>query len=308
MIYFVINNHILKEVSGGLYYIFMRLKPIKLLKVVRRLAKPIKPLILQIDKYTGGNLSGYLDIALVEEKKVEYTLEERKIKVDEVIRQVRLPIPSERDLKRVEIIVLKYKDPEVETKCAQLLIENTEWPYKMNFYDNRPGTKNMSKIWNKLIRESTCDYIVIMDSDVFVPKLSPCWLTRLMDTFEKKSDCLVVSPRVTKTSCIQQRGSVAEDKEPEKFHEAFAGMCTLYKKEVFEKAGYFDEDFLMYGSDSEWAFRCLKSGVGAYLRPDVVVEHISHYSTGKEAKSLKATYDASIEREYASELYNEKTK
>jgi len=265
--------------------------------------------MLKLDKYVGGNLSRYLGLSSVESK-IEYGPEERKIKIDEVIRQVRLPIPSEKELKRVEIVILKYKDPEVETKCAQLLIENTQWPYKLNFYDNRPGTKNMSKIWNKIIRESTCDYLVIMDSDIFVPKLSPCWLTRLMNTFDKKPDCLVVSPRVTKTSCIQQKGSVVEDREPERFHEAFAGMCTLYKKEVFDKAGYFDEDFLMYGSDSEWAFRCLKSGAGAYLRPDVVVDHISHYSTSKEAKAPKIVqaYDASIEREYASELYNEKTK
>lgn len=266
-----------------------------------------------LDGYLGGVISKGLDLKPTEEKKVEYSLEERKIRMDEVVRQVGLPIPTERELKRVEIVVLKYKDPEVETKCAQLLIENTEWPYKLNFYDNRPGTKNMSKIWNKLIRESTCDYMVIMDSDIFVPKLGPCWLTRLMDTFEKKSDCLVVSPRVTKTSCVQQKGSVAEDKESERFREAFAGMCTLYKKEVFEKVGYFDEDFLLYGSDTEWAFRSLKFGVGAYLRPDVVVDHISHYSTGKEAKAaklavVKTLYDASIEREYAGELYNEKTK
>ena len=310
---FVMNSYTLRGFQVTLTTYFMRLKQGKLLRVIRKLVRPIKPLVFKIDKYTGKKLSGRLGILSAEEKRVEYTPEERREKIDEVIRQVRLPIPNEQELKRVEIVVLKYKDPEVETKCAQLLIENTEWPYKLNFYDNRPGTKNMSKIWNKLIRESTCDYLVIMDSDIFVPKMGPCWLTRLMDTFEKKSDCLVVSPRITKTSCVQQKGSVAEDKEPEKFHEAFAGMCTLYKKEVFEKVGYFDEDFLLYGSDSEWAFRCLKSGAGAYLRPDVVVDHISHYSTGKEARAaklavVKTLYDASIEREYAGELYNEKTK
>ena len=287
----------------------MKLAGLKgVLKVIKKTGRPLKPLILKLDKYVGRAISKSLGLKTLENEKVEFNPEEKKAKIEEVIEQVRLPIPSERELKRVEIIVLKYKDPEVETKCAQMLIENTQWPYKLNFYDNRPGTKNMSKIWNKLIRESTCGYLVIMDSDIFVPKLSPCWLTRLMDTFEKKADCLVVTPRVTKTSCVQQRGSVAEDREPERFTEAFAGMCTLYKKEVFDKAGYFDEDFLMYGSDSEWAFRCLKSGAGAYLRPDVVVEHISHYSTGKEAKSAKTAYDASVEREYASELYNEKTK
>lgn len=228
--------------------------------------------------------------------------------INEVVEQVKLPLPTDREVKRVEIIVLKYKAPEVETKCVQLLIENTQWPYKLNLYDNRAGTKNMSKIWNKLIRESTCDYVLIMDSDVFVPALNPCWLTRLMDTFESKNDCLAVSPKVTRTSCDQQRGSMEENKEPEKFHEAFAGMCVLYKKEAFEKVGYFDEDFLIYGSDSEWAFRSIKTGV-AYLRSDVVVDHVNHYSSKKESKvSTTANYFMNIEREYAINLYNEKTK
>lgn len=271
---------------------------------VKRLGRPLKPLILKIDRYAGGKLSSYLGVS-IEEKRIEYSPEERQRRIGDIVRQTRLPIPNERDLKRVEIVVLKYKDPEIETKTAQFLIENTQWPYKLNFYDNRPGTRNMSKIWNILIRESTCDYILIMDSDVFVPKLDPCWLTRLMETFDQKEDCLVVSPKVTKTSCVQQRGSEPEDKGPERFHEPFAGMCTLYKKEAFDKVGFFDEDFLLYGSDTEWAFRFLKLHGGAYLRPDVVVEHYSHYSTRKAAKASE--YDASIEREFAADLYKKRT-
>lgn len=236
------------------------------------------------------------------------TPEERARKVEKVRALARAPVPTEHELKMVEIIVLKYKDPEVEWQCAKHVLENTEWPYKLVLYDNRPGTKNMSKIWNKLIRESTCDYILIMDSDVFVPKLNPCWLTRLMSTFEQKNDCVVVSPKVTKTSCTQQRGRTPVDREPEKFREPFGGMCVVYKKEAFERAGYFDEDFLMYGSDTEWAFRFLKLAGGAYLRHDVVVDHISHYSTRKEARTAAPPYDRDVEREYAQSLYHEKTK
>jgi hypothetical protein len=236
------------------------------------------------------------------------TPEEREAAKKEVIRQIQHPLPTDRELKRVEIMYLKYKTPEVETKCADCLIENTDWPYKINVFDNRGMGKNMSKVWNKFIRESTCDYVIIMDSDCFVPKLDPCWLTRCMETFDKYPDCYVVSPMITVTSTPEQQADTPRNKPPFKMTEIFCGMCTLYKKEVFKKVGYFDEDFLLFGSDTEWAHRFITSKeCQGYLRPDVVVEHLGHYSTKKAAINERAEYNARIEKEYSKELFTRKT-
>lgn len=234
------------------------------------------------------------------------TDEEKEAIRQEIIHQVQRPLPNNGDIKRVEIIVLKYKDPEVEIKCAQNIIENTEWPYKLNFFDNRPGTKNMGKTWNKLIRESTCDYVALMDSDAFVPKLEPCWLTRCMETFEQYPDCYVVSPMLDRIGMAQQCASVAKNRPPEKMIDKFANTCAVFKKEVFEKIGYYDEDFLIYGSDSEWAWRFIRSKeyVG-YLRPDIIVHHEHHHSVKKAV--AKQEYDSIAEKEYAINLYKQKT-
>ncbi|MBX4189720.1 glycosyltransferase [Candidatus Parcubacteria bacterium] len=222
--------------------------------------------------------------------------------------QIHKPLPTDREVKRVEIIYLKYKTPEVETKCADYLIENTEWPYKINVFDNRGMGKNMSKVWNKLITESTCDYVIIMDSDCFVPKIEPCWLTRCMETFDQYPDCFVVSPMITRTSGRQQQAWKPENRQPEKMNEIFAGMCTIYKKDIFNKIGWFDEDFLLFGSDTEWAHRLMNSRECAgYLRPDVVVDHIGHYSTAKAAVDEKTEYNARVEKEYSKELFTKKT-
>ena len=164
----------------------------------------------------------------------------------------------------------------------------------------------MSKIWNKLVRESTCDYVVIMDSDAFVPKLDPCWLTRCMETFEKYPDCDVVSPMLDRIGFAQQRASVAKDKPPEKMIDEFANTCAVFKKEAFERVGYYDEDFLFYGSDSEWAWRFIRSkACVGYLRPDIIVHHEHHYSAKKAAAKQK--YQSVAEREYAINLYKQKT-
>ncbi len=268
-----------------------------------RFKKPIKYVLEKFD--TSGKLRRGL-LQAVEEEKPHYSPEEQHTLTQEILQLVQWPIPSEQEMKRVEIIILKYKSPEVEVKCAQHLIENTQWPYKLTYYDNRGGTKNMSKIWNKLVRESTCDYVVIMDSDVFVPNLQPCWLTRLMQTIESAPDCFAVSPLVTKTSCEEQQGTVPQAGPPRRFTTPFSGMCTLYRKDVFDKVGYFDEEYLIFGSDIEWAHRLIRSSYAAYLQPDVVVEHVSRASTGVAAK--KAEFNPWIEREYARKLSDEKMK
>ncbi len=241
-----------------------------------------------------------------------YTEAARRAGIEKILAIVRAPLPTERELKRVEIIVLNYKTPEVEVECAKRIIENTTWPYKLVMYDNRPGVKNFSKIWNQLVRESTCDYVIIMDSDVFVPaspdasRGGPCWLTRMMRTFAEHDDCFVVVPRVTNTSCDEQRATQAEDKPAEPIKEIFAAMLALYKKDVFEKVGWFDEDFLFFGQDSEFAARLAAHGFPAYLQHNVLVNHVGHYSTKKAAKTNDIPFDSTLEREFAGRLLEEK--
>lgn len=270
--------------------------------------KNLKYAIINFDrKYFGGFLFKTIQGGKKREPELVITPEERETALKEVIRQVQRPLPSDQDIKRVEILVLNFKAPEVEVKCAKHLIENTDWPYKLNLFDNRPGTKNMAKIFNKVIRESTCDYVVIMDSDVFVPKLDPCWLTRCMETFTIHPDCIAVSPMVTRTSTNQLRASQPENRPPEKINGIFANMCVLYKKEGFEKIGYFDEEFLMYAPDSEWSFRLTNSPYSAYVRPDVLVDHIGHYSNTKESKVKGQEILSVVEKDYSVDTYKKKT-
>ncbi len=231
--------------------------------------------------------------------------DQEQIKQD-IIQQIRKPIPDDRNLKRVEIIILKYRDPEVETECAKRLIENTEWPYKLVFWDNRAGVKNMGKIWNKLIRESTCDYVVWMDSDAFVPKLAPCWLTRCMRVFEEHPGCMVVSPKLTRIGMKQQQADIPRNNPPERIVDEFANTCCVFKKEVFDRIGYYDEDFLIYGADSEWAARFVARECEGYLMPDVLADHVHHYSAKKSGE--KQEYNRSAEAEYAKDLYLQKIK
>jgi predicted glycosyltransferase involved in capsule biosynthesis len=193
------------------------------------------------------------------------------------------PLSSIREKHRVDIIMLKFKEePVIIDKAINRIIHNTDWPFKLTVFDNRPfrdeeNNRNTSKIWNKLIRESTCKYVLVIDSDAFIPgnKLSPCWLTRMMESINQTGFVIPVSSH---GGGQHQRVNGAENYPSSDLNkDCWSGYCFLMDRDAYESVGEFDERFYIYGQDSEFAHRVGKHG-GAVMRRDVYVEHIGGYS------------------------------
>lgn len=189
-------------------------------------------------------------------------------------------VKDDKELKRVEIIMLKFKESkEVIDDAISRIIHNTNWPFKLTIFDNRPNTPNTSRVWNKLVRESTCDHILLIDSDAFVPKCEPCWLTRMMESIDETG---VVIPVSNQVGGAHQKVSGPEDYPSSVINtDVWSGFCFLFTKDVFKKLGDFDEKYYIYGSDSEWSLRVGANG-GAVMRKDVFVEHIGSYSFNQD--------------------------
>lgn len=229
-----------------------------------------------------------------------------KERIKKIIALSKLPMKTEREMKMVEIIVLKFKDPEVEIECAKRIIENTDWPFKLVFYDNRQNTASTAKIWNKLIKDSTCDYVLIIDSDAFVPKTSPCWLTRMMGSFEHP-DCMAVVPVSNNVGGAFQKVLQAEKYPSEVRHNSvWSGFCWLIRKDVMKEAGWFDERYYFYGQDSAWALNLQRKKIQSYMRKDVFVEHKASYS-GKKAEAA-GTFDREADKVMAGFLFQQDIK
>ena len=216
---------------------------------------------------------------------------------------------SDHECQRVDIIVLKYKLPEVESKCMDHLIQHTDWPHKVTWYDARNQTANFSKLWNRLAHESTCDYICIMDSDAFV---SPHWLSRMMESFQPDFSCKlsdefdelitpddnypvgVVVPVTCKGGAHTRQGYEWEDKSPCFARFQVSGFCFLFRKDVLNDIGYFDERFYLHGQDSEWMDRVIMSKWRIVLRRDVYVDHLTSASIEKASKDSEFDYNTDI--------------
>ena len=215
-----------------------------------------------------------------------------------------IPMREESDMRMVEIIVLKWKCPDVEIQCATNIIRHTEWPFKLTYYDNRPNTPNTSRIWNKLIRAATCDYVCVIDSDAFVPNTSPCWLTRMMECFNDPA-CRLVVPVTNRCASYQRVEGPAPYPSFEANDAEWAGFCFLMRKSLLDEVGPFDEEFVGYGQDTEFSVRLRRAGGGTFVRRDVFVEHV--HGASFKAATASGEYDATADRQYAQALYLAKT-
>lgn len=187
----------------------------------------------------------------------------RENRVDATLKKGQSPLLNDSDIKRVEIIVLKYKSPEMEQDCVSRIIKYTQWPYKLNVFDNRGNGPNTAKIWNKLIKESTCDYVLLIDSDAFVQNTirevnkhhqpgGVCWLTEMMKAFDMFDNVAFVGPTCGTLAVSTVQSMRPEDENPFCVNGHLSGYCFLTKKSIYEELGYFDEDFVFYGQESDW--------------------------------------------------------
>lgn len=191
----------------------------------------------------------------------------------------KIPMTDDSETKRVEIIMLKFKEEwKVIGETIGRIIEYTQHPYKLNIFDNRLNSANTSRIWNKLINESTCDYVLVIDSDAYVQTSDPCWLTRMMESIDETG---IVVPVVDNAGGCNKALHAKEYGTSIMSKGVWAGMCFLIKKSILEETGMFDENFYIYGQDSEFAFRAGKK-VGTVIREDVWVHHIGGYSFDKD--------------------------
>lgn len=208
--------------------------------------------------------------------------------ITDTIKQVKTlaakPLSEEREKRRVEIVMLKFnEDPTVIDKAISRIVHNTDWPFKLTVFDNRPlpdeeNNRNTARIWNKLTADATCPYVLIIDSDAFIPavKMDPCWLTRMMESIHQTG--IVIPVSTAPGGAHQHIGQQAEYGRKQINLDAWSGFCFLFDKARIWQKEKFNERFYIYGQDSEWAIRTGKLFGGAVMRLDVLVEHIGGYS------------------------------
>lgn len=160
------------------------------------------------------------------------------------------------------------------------------------------------------------EYILLLNNDTIV---SPEWLTGLLECVNSAQDIGIVGPR---SNCVSGAQLVTEGKYDDadsyiEFAKAFrkslkgmylprwriVGFCFMFKRELMEKIGYFDERFTPGNfEDDDYCIRAMEAGYRNMICSDVFIHHHGTKSHNQETfQALLDTNQKKFEEKWAKE-------
>ena len=201
-----------------------------------------------------------------------------------------LPSIEKQTFKDFEVIIVDNgsKDKSV------FYVKNNFSSYKIIQFDKNKG---FSVAVNAGIKKASADYIFLLNNDTELDKMC---LERLMFGVKKSNSAMFackilnfyqrnyissVGDSFSIYGYAYQRYNWQKDSSRIKNEKIFS-VCAgagLYKKKLFDKVGFFDEDFFAYLEDVDFSFRAQLIGYEAEFISDAIVYHIE----GGTSKTLK---------------------
>lgn len=196
-----------------------------------------------------------------------------------------------RDLGRVDIVLPVYGALRNVKDCVQSVLEHTRWPYNLIIVDDcSPDVQvhaflteteklpNVYTLYNKKnrgfaatvnrgVRCGHGKYICVLNSDVIV---TPNWLTKLILALESDPRNQIVNPVTNNTALINvpmQTGfsyldmnytleRISHRRYPEIMP---TGFCFMFKRELTNLTGLFDEGYISYGEETDFWLKTLNA-------------------------------------------------
>jgi GT2 family glycosyltransferase len=156
---------------------------------------------------------------------------------------------------------------------------------------------------NQAFRDSRAPFLAVLNDDAAA---HTGWLEALLAAIEPRPDVGMCASQVRYASdgrldsagmllCLdgssKQRGHLESPASYARKAEVLlpSGAAALYRREMLEEIGLFDESFFLYCEDTDLGLRARWAAWECLYVPDAVVEHRYSHSAGR-ASSLKAYY------------------
>lgn len=235
----------------------------------------------------------------------------------------------------VSFIIINYRTKELTCDCVKDILENKSLigiDYEIIVVDNNSGDDSIKYIGEKFpnikivesktnlgfgkgnnigVENSTGDYLVLLNSDVFIKNTD---INLLLSSFEKKGDigflgCKVLNQDGTIQSVGYDFPSFLNEikinilfwnykfikniryktyKNKGLFSTDWISGCFMVcKKDTYKSIGGFDESIFMYSEDLDICSRANNLGMRNYVNDEVSVYHLHGKSGNKKSPSLK---------------------
>ena len=222
----------------------------------------------------------------------------------------------------VSIIIPVYNKWQYTYNCLKSILENTEnVPYEVIIADDGSSDQTSDmlqkiegikaiknehnlgylKNCNNAAQFSNGKYLVFLNNDTYVMK---GWLESLIKPAKKNDAVAIVGPNLISTEgSLLENGwiigidgwgqPIGRGDDPSKYDynylkevDCVTGACLLIKREIFLKAGSFDESFSpAYYEEFDFAFSVRKMGYKVILQPESKVIHYDNSSYGEENRA-----------------------
>ncbi|HLG98844.1 MAG TPA: glycosyltransferase family 2 protein [Bryobacteraceae bacterium] len=156
---------------------------------------------------------------------------------------------------------------------------------------------------NQAVRQSSAAFIAVLNDDACA---NPRWLERLVAAMDERPEVGMCASRIVlagdgrldsagmllcRDGSSKQRGHLECAESYSRDEEALlpSGCAALYRREMLEEIGLFDERFFLYCEDTDLGLRARWAAWECLYVPDAVVEHQYSHSSGR-ASALKAYY------------------
>ena len=155
---------------------------------------------------------------------------------------------------------------------------------------------------NQAFRASQAPFLAVLNDDA-VPE--PGWLAALLAAVEPRPDVGMCASQIRMTGGLldsagmllcrdgssKQRGHLAPPGAFVRRQETLcpSGCAALYRREMLDEIGLFDESFFLYCEDTDLGLRARWAAWECLYVPEAIVEHRYSHSAGK-ASALKAYY------------------
>lgn len=156
---------------------------------------------------------------------------------------------------------------------------------------------------NQAFHQSTAPYLAVLNDDATA---DPGWIEALLAAIDPHPEIGMCASQVRHSGggCLdsagmllcmdgssKQRGHLQSPASYPRKEEALlpSGSAALYRREMLDEIGLFDESFFLYCEDTDLGLRARWAGWECLYVPDAVVKHRYSHSSGK-ASALKAYY------------------
>ena len=231
---------------------------------------------------------------------------------------------TDQDSPLISVVVLNWNGYQVLDNCLKSLYDQTYRPLEIIVVDNASTDGSVDSLREKFqdvnliineknlgfgagnnigIRASQSSYIMILNNDT---RLDPKCVEELKRSIEKDKRYGACASKIlleSEPDIIDGVGIVVcpdglsfgrgrlekKDRYDEEEEIFFASDCAcLYRREMLEDIGLYDEDFFAYADETDMGWRAQLAGWKCIYSPEAIVYHLHSTSSGGRYSSFKA--------------------